>query len=500
YFQTAGITTAITTDDAFTGTLDTSPTAGEGAERWAYVPSFVMKDMKRLADSPYVHRFYTDGSPVVGDVCFGHSDATPCASQSDWRTILVAGVNAGGRGYYALDVTDPDNPKGLWEIKGGTGTTCLTAAQAESGTFSEDCNIGFTYGNPLIVKLPATLNAAAPKGKWVVIFTSGLNNVSPGDGVGYLYIVDAQTGKILKRYSTGTGDTTTPSGLNRINAWVDNATFDNTARTVYAGDVLGNLWRIQLDDSVVAVPQHSVARLATLVDPSSVPQPITTKPELGEVGGTRVVLIGTGKFLGLSDKADTQRQTIYAIKDEMNSVASPVVAMTRSGAFPTSSITGFVRQDLTASPTNPATERVTTTNTVDFSDPAVLGWFIDLPDGGTGGNGTERVNVDPILQLGTLVVASNIPSTDTCTAGGFGWINFLDYKTGAFIPGATANMASTKISASLVVGINVIQLPGGTVKTIVTTADNQQLTRDTPVAPTSFAGRRVSWREIFFER
>ncbi|MEW5862288.1 MAG: PilC/PilY family type IV pilus protein [Pseudomonadota bacterium] len=500
YFQTAGIGTTITTDDTFTGTLDTSPTAGEGAERWAYVPSFVMKDMKRLADSPYVHRFYTDGSPVVGDVCFGHSDATPCASQANWRTILVAGVNAGGRGYYALDVTDPDNPKGLWEVKGGTGTACLTAAQADSGTYSEDCNIGFTFGNPLIVKLPATLNAAAPKGKWVVIFTSGLNNVSPGDGVGYLYIVDAQTGKILKRYSTGTGSSTTPSGLNKINAWADNAAFDNTARTVYAGDVLGNLWRIQLDDSVAAVPQHSVTRLATLVDPSSVAQPITTKPELGEVSGKRVVLVGTGKFLGLSDKADTQRQTIYAIKDEMNSIGSPVVPIVRSGAFPTSSITGFVRQDLTASPTNPATERVTTTNTVDFANPTVLGWFIDLPDGGTGGNGTERVNVDPILQLGTLVVASNVPSTDTCTAGGFGWVNFLDYKTGAYIPGATANMASTKISASLVVGINVIQLPGGTVKTIVTTADNQQLTRDTPVAPTSFAGRRVSWREIFFER
>jgi hypothetical protein len=40
-------------------------------------------------------------------------------------------------------------------------------------------------------------------------------------------------------------------------------------------------------------------------------------------------------------------------------------------------------------------------------------------------------------------------------------------------------------------------LPGGKVVTIVTTADNQQLTKDTPVPPTAFAGRRVSWREIF---
>ncbi|MGQ0512372.1 MAG: pilus assembly protein [Betaproteobacteria bacterium] len=505
YFQTAGIGTAITSDDTFTGTLSTSPTGGEGAERWAYIPNLVMKDMKRLADSPYSHRFYTDGSPVVGDVCFGHTTAVPCSAQANWRTILVAGLNAGGRGYYALDVTDPDNPKGLWEIKGGTGTTCLTDAQADGGTFSEDCNIGNSFGNPLIVKRKSD-------GKWVVIFSSGLNNLAPGDGKGYLYVADAQTGAILKRYSTGVGcdgvsttapcvaGTNDPSGLGRINAWVDNASLENLALTVYGGDLKGNLWRIQLDNSVGAVPVDSVTRLATLTAPDGTAQPITTKPELGEVSAQRVVFLGTGKFLGTTDKASTQRQSVYAIKDPMSGVVSPAVTMTRGGAFPTSTITDFVRQDLTASPTNPTTERtVATVNPVDFSSASVGGWFIDLPDGATGGNGSERVNVDPILQLGTLVMPSNVPSTDTCVAGGFGWINFLDFKTGGFIPGSTANMASTKISASLVVGINVVQLPGGTIKTIVTTADNQQLTKDTPVAPSTLVGRRVSWRELFFE-
>jgi len=505
YFQTAGIGTAITSDDTFTGTLSTSPTGGEGSERWAYIPNLVMKDLKRLADSPYTHRYYTDGSPVVGDVCFGHTTAVPCSAQSNWHTILVAGLNAGGRGYYALDVTDPDNPKGLWEIKGGTGATCLTDAQANGGTFSEDCNIGLSFGNPLIVKRKSD-------GKWVVVFSSGLNNLSPGDGKGYLYVADAQTGKILKRYTTGVGcdgvsttapcvaGTNDPSGFGRINAWVDNASFENLALTIYGGDLKGNLWRIQLDSSVAAVPVDSVTRIATLTAPDGTAQPITTKPELGEVSANRVVFLGTGKFLGTTDKASVQRQSIYAIKDPMAGATSPAVTMTRGGAFPASTITGFVRQDLGASPTNPTTERtVATVNAVDFTNASVNGWFIDLPDGATGGNGSERVNVDPILQLGTLVMPSNVPSTDTCVAGGFGWINFLDYKTGGFIPGSTANMASTKIAASLVVGINVVQLPGGTIKTIVTTADNQQLTKDTPVAPSTLQGRRVSWRELFFE-
>jgi type IV pilus assembly protein PilY1 len=492
YFQTAGITTSVTTDDTFTGTLNTSATAGEGSERWAYVPSFILPHLKRLADSPYVHRYFTDGSPIAGDICFGHTAASPCSAQANWHTILVAGVNDGGRGYYALDVTDADNPKALWEVKGGTGTTCLTDAQANSGSFSEDCNIGLTYGNPLIVKRKSD-------GKWVVIATSGYNNVNPGDGRGYIYILDAQTGSILQRVTTGVGNSTTPSGLGHINAWVDDAFFDNTARTVYAGDLKGNLWRFQIDSSVAEVPLNSVTRIATLTSDGVNPQPITTKPELGLVSGQRVVFVATGKFLGVSDKADVQRQSIYAIKDEMTSTVSPTVTMTRSGAFPTSAIPGFVRQDLSPSATNPTTERTSTANPVAFTDPLVHGWFIDLPDGGTGGNGAERVNVDPVLQLGTLVVPSNVPNTDTCSAGGFGWLNFLDYKTGGIVPGASGGMVSTKVTSSLIVGINVVQLPGGTVKTIATTADNQQLTRETPVAPSSVVGRRVSWRELFFE-
>ena len=108
-------------------------------------------------------------------------------------------------------------------------------------------------------------------------------------------------------------------------------------------------------------------------------------------------------------------------------------------------------------------------------------------------------DADLQLQLGTLVVASNVPSGDTCTAGGFSWLNFLDYATGSYVPGATGNMASTKFASSLAVGINVIMLPGGKVVTIVTTADNQQLTQNTPVPSSSFAGRRVSWRELVRE-
>ena len=99
----------------------------------------------------------------------------------DWRTVLVAGLGGGGRGYYALDVTNPASPTVLWEICSDS-TVCAIS----------DTDIGFTHGNPVITKRPTD-------GKWIVAFTSGLNNVSPGTGRGYLYVADLATGAILRR-------------------------------------------------------------------------------------------------------------------------------------------------------------------------------------------------------------------------------------------------------------------------------------------------------------
>jgi type IV pilus assembly protein PilY1 len=249
---------------------------------------------------------------------------------------------------------------------------------------------------------------------------------------------------------------------------------------------------LQLEASA-PLSANTLSLLATVTDPSGTAQPITTRPELGQdpITQSRIVFIATGKFLGVTDKTDEQRQTVYAIKDPMNAQGlTAVVNASRSGT----AIAGFKEQTFSSAST---TRAINDNDPVDFA--TENGWYVDLPDGGTSGSPSERVNVDPILQLGTLVVPSNVPSSDTCVAGGYGWVNFFDFRSGGFVEGSTGNVVSTKISASLVVGINVVQLPGGTVKTIVTTADNQQITQDTPVAPSNIQGRRVTWREMFVE-
>ena len=482
YFQTAGIGTSITSDDTFTGN-----NAGNGVERWAYVPGIVLPNAYKLANKPYSHRYFTDGSPAVGDICVNPSCGllpTATATASDWRTILVGGLNSGGIGYYALDITDPDPTriKVLWEFT--HGGVCYSDAEIAVGDKTSDCHLGLSYGNPLITKRNSD-------DKWLVIVTSGYNNnVSGGDGRGYLYVLEAHTGKILNRLTTGVGSAAAPSGLAKINGWATNSNIDNTALAVYGGDLEGNLWRFQLDSTA---PGHlGVVRIATLRSAGGVAQPITVKPELGPVPSQpldRMILVGTGKFLENTDKTDLSDQTIYALKDTPSVTAGPVIADVRDGSA--------VKVRTLAPGSDPVNCPAGSCRTVTAGAAPTwsteFGWLVDLPDNG------ERVNVDPQLQLGTLVVASNVPSGDTCLAGGFSWLNFLDYATGSYVPGASGSMASTKFASSLAVGINVIMLPGGKVVTIVTTADNQQLTQNTPVPSSAFAGRRVSWRELVKE-
>jgi type IV pilus assembly protein PilY1 len=482
YYQTGGIGTATTSDDTFSGGNNT----GNGAERWAFIPGIVLPDMYKLASIPYSHRYYVDGSPTVGDICL----STPCAGLGDWRTILVGGLNAGGRGFYALDVTNPTSPRALWEFKvRKPSVTACAATPALAVGATDDCDLGLSYGNPIITKLKAT-------GRWVVIFTSGLNNtgVEPattnrqGDGGGYLYVLDAVSGRILHKIPTSVGSPGTaalsyadadPSGLARIINWVDDSLTDNTTLAVYGGDMKGNLWRFDLDPS--SATYLNAVKLAELKD-GATPQPITTKPELGLISNRRVVFLGTGRFLGVSDKSDLTQQAIYAIADDQ---ANHVLLADK---------TGLVQQTMVDS--GGTTRSMPVVQPVDWSCPtppcSTKGWYMNFPPAGSG----ERVNVDPQLQLGTLVITSNVPLSDTCVAGGIAWVNTFDFKTGGYVAGVNAYAVSQKISGSVAVGINVIMLPGGKVVTVVTTADNQQLPVDTPIAPSNFQGRRVGWREL----
>lgn len=412
--------------------------ADTGAEVWAYVPQPVMSQMYKLADKNYaaIHQFYVDGSPQVMDIYDTAANV--------WKTILVGGLNGGGRGYYALDVTNPSTPKALWEF-------CNT------GCAVNDADLGYTYGNAVIGKMP-TGNANA--GKWTVTVTSGYNNVSAGTGQGYLYVLNALTGAILEKVTTGVGDSTTPSGLAKISALTVNGDIDASADAIFGGDLLGNLWKFNLKTNPI-----SVFKMSTLVNAANQAQPITTAPEIGKVPDITdyVIFVGTGKYLGASDLANTQTQSIYAIRDSNTAYSSRALTLrtiTQTGT--SASVTG---------------------GAVDWS---LGGWFADFPESG------ERVNIDPQLVLGTLVVATNTPVNNACSVGGTSWIYQFNYSNGLAVSSSLGSQQKTGIT----VGIVIFRLPTGQLKAVATDAGGGKKPLAINTNPGGTQSRRTGWREL----
>lgn len=440
--------------------------ADTGIERWAYVPSMVIPNMWKLADKNYgtLHANFVNGSSVTTDVCTANCNN---AATAVWKTILVGGLNGGGRGYYALDITNPSAPALLWEF-----------------TPASDSDVGYSYGVPVVTR--------KTDGTWVVLVTSGydngtlssnlsVSNSPAGSGVGYLYVLNAGTGAIISKISTGVGTAAAPSGLAKIAGW-NNEPSGNLAGFVYGGDLLGNLWRFDINNPVHtsgSVNGGSVMNLATLFSDTAgtLPQPIMTTPVLGNIVGKRVVFIGTGKYLETADLSTTQTQTEYAIQDDnaMTTLVNPRNSL--------------VSQTLAST----GATRTVTNNMVNFY--TGRGWYVDFPDSG------ERVNIDAKLIQGTLVVPTIVPSNTVCSPGGYSWLNYFNYATGGSVNasvGAPPGSGSIKYEDPIV-GITPFYI-GGQPKLGVVTAKTPTPVLDENVVFSSnaagFSGKRVLWREL----
>ena len=146
-------------------------------------------------------------------------------------------------------------------------------------------NLGFTYGVPTAVK--------TRQYGWVLVFGSGYNNA---DGKGYFFIVDPNNGALLQAVSTGVGTTSNPAGLAHVQSFILDRT-DGTADAIYAGDLLGNVWR--LDVTAASGTYPAPVQLAQLTNAAGAAVPITVRPLVivHPRLNVRYVTVGTGKLL-----------------------------------------------------------------------------------------------------------------------------------------------------------------------------------------------------------
>ncbi|MEM7053485.1 MAG: PilC/PilY family type IV pilus protein, partial [Pseudomonadota bacterium] len=328
--------------------------AENGAETMAYIPYAVQNKLGALAEPSYQHEFYVDGQIAIGDAYNG----------SRWRNILIGGLGAGGRAIYAIDITNPDSPSVLWEL-----------------THEDDPSIGYTFGEPVITRLQ--------DGTWVAIFGNGYGGEN-GQASLQVRRLFGQ-GSLVDEVDLGAaGD----NGLSGVAVLLDPVT-QTFATRAYAGDLKGNMWRVDFNNSR-AEAGFSGAPLYTV----SSNRPITATPALAaSPSGGVFVYFGTGRLLETGDNQSNSVERFWAVRDRN-------MAINQNAGF------GAV----TASAGGQVQGTLSNEN----------GWYMDL----SLGNGERVVNKARVI-FGRLIFTSFEPDDDVCATGGDQRLYVLDAQSGS---------------------------------------------------------------------
>jgi type IV pilus assembly protein PilY1 len=387
----------------------------KGVERFAFVPNAVFsvprsvggateKKLKLLSNQAYDHRFTVDGPPQLSDAFFGKDDAT-----GSWRVVLNGTTGAGARSIFVTDVSKPEP-----SIAGGFGTGNILWEYSDA---TDSANMGYNlqYGH----------TALMANGQWALIFGNGYDSV---DGQAVLYIRELYTGNeiaTIKLGAKGIGN-----GLSQPNFVLK----DRVAQTIYAGDLKGNLWKVDVssdDKSKWGSAFVDSTKVATPLFTTPTNQPITVMPTLAfqHPNGGTMVTFGTGKLYETEDlstdsnvNVNLTTQAIYGIWDKTGE---------KTGI---SGVTQLVQQSMNGGLAAATDKSLTGTTSLAVDWTTKRGWYLNLKDSKSG----ERVNVNPQLtnpssKYSPVAVVANTPAASVpCQTGGSARVFYLDpYSGGA---------------------------------------------------------------------
>ncbi len=409
--------------------------AAAGAPVFAYVPDGVYHDLANLSQPSYnaSHRFYVDGPPSAADVPFWNSASTAVT----WHTVLAGGLDAGGQGIYALNVTNP-----VSVISAATAASTSPASAMAGQVLWNITNntpgfshLGLTYSAPQVAVMDIDNGNGVPTPTGVVIFGSGYNN---DNGYPYLYVVNAQTGALIHTFDLCSPTTgleplaCSPRQANGLSTPTVISTQGNgIADHAYAGDLQGNLWRFDMSSPD---PANWTARVLFKAvggaSSSTYAQPITTAPAVSKAPiGTNgfMVYFGTGQFLGSPDITNTQTQSFYGVLDDGINSAVTTSATNPLWLTPANLVQQTLTQQTytyTDSNGNSMSENVRTDTTHPVNFASKDGWYMNLPSSG------ERVITNPAVFAGEVVFTTNVPASNVCGGGLQSWLMAVNFATG----------------------------------------------------------------------
>lgn len=210
-------------------------------ENWAFIPWELYPNIPTLRRNSqgYSKPYGIDGSPVMYFLD-KNSDGKVDASAGDKVWVFV-GMRRGGQSYYAFDLTIPDNPKLMWQIR------------PETAGFTE---LGQTWSKPKVVFIKGYADANGPKP--LLAFGAGYDvgkDVSSAEStVGRgLYVVEAQSGSVIWSLTPAATSrkNTQFAGKHAVASDVTtlDADHDGYIDRLYASDTAGNVWRVDIPSS-----------------------------------------------------------------------------------------------------------------------------------------------------------------------------------------------------------------------------------------------------------
>jgi type IV pilus assembly protein PilY1 len=425
------------TNDGFLHALDIQT----GVEKWAFLaPEFLGNQVKLLADDSSASKLYgIDGDLRI--MTIANNDGVITAGE---KVYLYFGMRRGGNFYYALDVSDPNNPQLLFRLDGATLP-----------------NVGQSWATPV----PTHMNIAGTTQnaqKAVLVIGGGYepdqdNSALSTDTTGNaIYIVDAVSGNLLWWGSSASGATKRFNTSGRsmdysipAHVRVQDLDGDGFADRIYAADMGGQVWRFDVFNGQTAANVINGGVIAQLGGaPSSSPALTDTRrfyysPDVASVNTKdfNFTHIGIGSGHREHPLSTDNHDRFYALRDYHTAAMSQLEF---------NALTPITDASLTP---------VTTVNTaVPNGSP---GWRLDLNIGGWQG---EKVLAEARTFNNEVIFSTFMPGTTSTSCQPQLGINRV-YQMSIFNGAPVQNLDGSSDPTNLTMSDLFIQREGGILST-----------------------------------